>query len=258
MDALIAGLKPYAKYKARSYDTSKDVHIPLLESHLKSDPSSGPTIALLGDSMLERLITTGQSPNFPELFPSPTLLPPEDDLLRRDPNEKDPRIKGVFNAGVGGDKIENLIYRLVGDEDRSLPALLPLLAPSVKVWVILVGTNNLSPKKGLSDSHEDVLFEMGKALLEASPGSKLRIVRLSRRKDVPDGLVKLSNRRVKDVYKRLFIEFRFSRSVDYWEAPSSCIDFDMEKHLEDHVHLNLEGYRLWMQNSLFSSLKGVI
>jgi platelet-activating factor acetylhydrolase IB subunit beta/gamma len=232
------------------------VHIPLLESHLKADPSSGPTIALLGDSMLERFITTGQSPNFPAPFPSPVLLPPEDELLSCYPDEKDPRIKGVFNAGVGGDKIENLIYRLVGDEERGLPALLPLLAPSVKVWIVFVGTNNLSPKKGLSDNYEDVLFEMGKTLLQASPNSELRIIRLCDRKDVPIGLVTSSNQIVKKVSKRLYMEFSFPTSVGYWDSPSSRVGFDIEKHLDDHVHLNLEGYRLWM-GLLFFYLKGL-
>ena len=48
----------------------------------------------------------------------------------------------AINLGVGGDKIQNVLYRM------SL-GLLDMLQPlPIKLWVIHVGSNNLSPQKG--------------------------------------------------------------------------------------------------------------
>ncbi|KAL2260909.1 hypothetical protein VTK26DRAFT_4962 [Humicola hyalothermophila] len=35
---------------------------------------------------------------------------------------------GLLNAGVGGDKVQNVIYQAVGDSERGLPGLVPALA----------------------------------------------------------------------------------------------------------------------------------
>lgn len=47
-------LWPIAKFKLRSFETSISVHIRLLDSYRPT----APTIVLLGDSIIERMITT--------------------------------------------------------------------------------------------------------------------------------------------------------------------------------------------------------
>ena len=245
LDSLIASLRSHAKYKARSHDTSKSVHIPLLQSHLRDFPAGGPRMVLLGDSMFERMTTTGQSPNFPAPWPSPALFP-SPDTPGLPAEDKDRRFEGVFNAGVGGDKIQNVIYRLVGDEERGLPGLLPILAGSVQLWVVHVGTNNLSPKKGWSRADEAALRELAGTLLAANPTCKVVLTQLFTRTDVPWEIVSGVNETVKGIAKRLMEEVGSSR-VDYWNPPGADTWLSMEKHLDDHVHLNLEGYRLWVE-----------
>lgn len=71
-------------------------------------------VVLLGDSMLERFQTTGKYTQIGGL--------------------QYPR---VFNAGVGGDKIENVLYRI------RLGLLSILKAKNPKLVVIHIGTNNL-------------------------------------------------------------------------------------------------------------------
>ncbi len=245
LNSLIASLSSHAKYKARSHDTSKNVHIPLLQSHLRDFPAGGPKMVLLGDSMFERMTTTGQSPNFPTPWPSPALFPsPDSPGLPTE--EKGRRFEGVFNAGVGGDKIQNVIYRLVGDEERGLPGLLPILVGSVQLWVVHVGTNNLSPKKGWSRADEAALWGLVGALLAANPTCKVVLTQLFARTDVPWEIVCGVNETVKGIAKRLGEEVGSSQ-VDYWNPPGGNTWLSMEKHLDDHVHLNLEGYRLWVE-----------
>lgn len=131
-------LRAEMKFKTRSHNTYHDTHAPELRNQqaqlLKGSP---PSIAatsstsveniqtpsppdepatidtvFIGDSMLERLKTTGAHTQI-------THLP------------------SSFNAGVGGDKIENVLYRL----DLGMMDLLG--ERNVKVWVVMVGTNNL-------------------------------------------------------------------------------------------------------------------
>ena len=260
----MANLRPLAKYKARSHETSKTTHVPLLQSCLGPDARPGPTVAFLGDSMIERMLTTGGSPNFPEPWPSPFLM--SDEVLAEKKYKPTDRFDRVFNAGVGGDKIENLIYRLVGsegndDEEKNLPGLLPLLAEigSVKVWVVHVGTNNLSPKKGMPSSYRSALHDLIAALLsvrrkDGGP-SYVIVTYLFPRQDVPMKFVREANESVKTASKMSQSDYGVGIS-DYLEVPLEMerkaehkdeAEFKEEiaKYLDDHVHLNVHGYRLW-------------
>ncbi|KAK4118387.1 hypothetical protein N657DRAFT_373667 [Parathielavia appendiculata] len=248
MDSILAALKSIAKYKARSYDTSKNVHVPLLQAHTKDSPENGPTVVLLGDSMLERMTTTGQSPNFVAPWPSPVML--NDDTLSRYQLKSDEhptlhRFDRVFNAGVGGDKIQNVAYRLVGDEERGLPGLLPLLARcgTVKVWLVHVGTNNLSPRYGLRYEDVAALEVLLRALLRASPRSRLLLTGLFDRKDMSSHVVWGADDKLKDLGNLLMDRGAIER-VLFISRP---LEINIEEHLVDHVHLNLAGYRVWTE-----------
>lgn len=39
------------------------------------------------------------------------------------------RLEGVFHAGVGGDKYENILYCQYGDDEQQMPGLLDTLQP---------------------------------------------------------------------------------------------------------------------------------
>ncbi|KAK4099832.1 hypothetical protein N658DRAFT_429118 [Parathielavia hyrcaniae] len=247
-DSILATLKPIAKYKARSHETSKNTHIPRLESHTKNYTENGPTVVLLGDSMLERMITTGQSPNFVAPWPSPALL--DDDTWAQYQPDSDefpafPRLDRVFNAGVGGDKIQNVAYRLVGDEERELPGLLPLLARcgTVRVWVVHVGTNNLSPKHGLRNEDVRALEVLLTALLRASARSRVILTALFPRTDMPANIIEQADQEMKGMSNLLEDGVGIGRVF----FAGRQLGFKMGEHLEDHVHLNLEGYRSWAE-----------
>lgn len=246
MEFILSTLRPVAKYKARSYETSKTVHLPLLESQTLDAPRRGPAVVLLGDSMFERMITTGQSINFVAPWPSPAML--DDETIARYEDDTLKRLDRVFNAGVGGDKIQNLAYRLVGDEERGLPGLLPALARcgTVRLWVLHVGTNNLSPKDGLKSEDLHALERLITAVLSVSPkeaGCKVLVTFLFPRKDIPNTAVVRANEQLKDLTKTLMGSCGVDR-LNYLEAP---VEVTPEEHLVDHVHLSLEGYKLWAE-----------
>ncbi|CAF4327966.1 unnamed protein product, partial [Adineta steineri] len=129
-----------ARFKQRSHDTHTQTHQPQLESPtlttssvlLSSQYLPQIDIVLLGSSMLERFKTTGQYTQIGQMqYPQ------------------------LFNAGVGGDKIENVLYRI------SL-GLLRLLKPrNPKVFVLYVGGNDIQPKQALTHQNLDDLVGVG-------------------------------------------------------------------------------------------------
>jgi len=230
--------------------------------------------------MFERMTTTGESPNLVAPWPSPALM--SDDRMhnlisldekkvkttegkseKENENEQKNgrRLNGVFNAGVGGDRIQNLAYRLVGSgsdanadaetDEINLPGLLPVLAArgTVKVWVVHVGTNNLSPKKGLSDGDADALRRVVGAVLQVSPEKgrcKVLVTGLFYRRDVTRELVDRANDKVRQVVEALQEQCGTGRVA--YLPPAAAVK--PEEHLVDHVHLSLDGYKLWVDELL--------
>lgn len=256
--SLTAPLRPLAKYKLRSHQTSKTRHLPLLQRQHDHPP---PTVVFLGDSMFERMLTTttttttGESPD-PDLDPDPAApWPPAAMLADADlPTGTTGRLRRVLNAGVGGDRVQNVAYRLVGAEGDHLPGLLEALVEchghgggggcGVRLWVVHAGTNNLSAKKGLADGDRDALRAVVRALLGMPfPGSKVLVTGLFYRKDVPPELVDEANGKLMGMVTGLNQEVEGDR-VAFVPAPGTV---KAEEHLVDHVHLSLEGYRLWVR-----------
>lgn len=190
------------RFKARSYDTYHETH--LLELHAKR---TGPIeTVLIGDSMLERLKTTGM-------------------------HSRTAQLPSSFNAGVGGDKIENVLFRL----DLGMLSLLE--ERNVKLWVIMVGTNNL--KKALRPVEVERYRLLIQALLRISPTSKIIACKLFKRKDIDDRYVEESNGALLDLVKEM--NENLGERIYVLEAPTGVT----KEHLTNHVHLDEEGYEIW-------------
>ncbi|KAF9126123.1 hypothetical protein BGW39_006859 [Mortierella sp. 14UC] len=208
------------KFKDRSHSTVHDVHLPelnFLTTNTSQDPAAAPdakatlSTVLIGDSMLERLKTTGTSTELAQL-------------------------PGSFNAGCGGDKIENVLYRL--------DLMYPLLqnCNTIKLWVVMVGTNNLR-KKGFRPADVALYRLLLQALLRVAPGSKVIACEMFRRKDIEDRYVDEANNMVKDMIDEMNIKLagRGEPRIVWIEAPIG-VTKDL---LEDHVHLDKDGYFKW-------------
>ncbi|KAF9572597.1 hypothetical protein EC968_009669 [Mortierella alpina] len=207
-------------FKERSHDTYCNIHMPELLSKFESTsalPSSQSTIndqprqtidtVLIGDSMLERLKTTGACTGLAQLG-------------------------GSFNTGCGGDKIENILYRL------SLMSTMLEKQP-VKLWVVMVGTNNLR-KKGLRQPDVPLYRLLLQALLRIAPRSKALVCEIFKRKDIEDRHVDEANDMIKSMVKEMNSNLGEERI--FWSDAPSELTKDL---LEDHVHLDGAGYRIW-------------
>lgn len=194
-----------AKFKSRSHATYHKTHLP----ELTALPQQSITTVLIGDSMLERLKSTGVS-------------------------TRTGTLDRGFNAGVGGDKIENVLYRL------GLGMATLLQDRGVRLWVVMVGTNNLSPKRGLRGDEIEKYGLLLQALLRIAPRSRVLCCEIFRRKDVAEGLVEESNALLREMIEVVNAGLE-ERRIEWLDAPTGVT---MER-LQDHVHLNKEGYRIW-------------
>lgn len=209
-------------FKRRSWMTSRDGHIPQI-----FNGSQAITSILLGDSMVQRMRTQdgAREATSLELWPSQEMLPDKgpggllEFNVQRVAESLPPlvRINGMLNAGCGGDKIENIIYRLVGDRANEVKGLADALMTSrrarkVKLWVIHAGTDDLQPKRGLTDDSVQAFRVLLKTILDIS-GKSLHILvtGLFYRKDIKDDLVDEANAKL----SKLVDDIVWEDSPDY-------------------------------------------
>ncbi|OAL51354.1 hypothetical protein IQ07DRAFT_586885 [Pyrenochaeta sp. DS3sAY3a] len=258
-DSFLKELKQSSKFKQRSHDTHHNIHVPELALRLNlpnhetpSLPEPNPAlddpfsrsanlsntspihIVYLGNSMLERLKTTGKDTNLGTLSNK----------------------ANAFNAGCGGDKNENVLYRLEQGLYTLLKSSQESMATAPKtcdiaLWILASGTNNLHAKHGFR--HPDVASwkVLVETCLRIAPRSRVLACDVFYRKDVKDELVEAGNEMLRDVVREvnLDVEKRRAESGEeggqesvVWVEARQKIDKGM---LVDHVHLNEEGYRVW-------------
>lgn len=233
-----------SKFKKRSRQTSRDHHIPMISS-----VSRTPRVMLLGDSLLERMTTTGQSHS---LHPWPSEQMLSQMQLNRINSSRGlamqkiiHRTSAVFNAGCGGDKIENILYRLLGDEENSFTTeglsdeahgqlfhgLFDTLAKrktQVKLWVVHAGTNNLHEKKGLTDASVYAMRVLLRTLFRISaPETHVLVTALFYRKDIRNELIDQANARLKTLAEELALEMSY--------VPAKCM-LNAEDIAKDNEH----------------------
>ena len=231
-------LQAEMKFKTRSHDTYHNTHAPELKNRqAQLLKASAPNIASIGSSSVENIQT-----------PSPTYLPAAidtvligDSMLERlkttGAHTQIAHLPSSFNAGVGGDKIENVLYRL----DLGMMDLLE--ERNVKVWVVMVGTNNLKKTHHLLPVEVQSYRLLLQSLLYISPRSQIIACELFKRKDVGDQYVEESNELLRGMLNDFDKNLGIGQSIHWIEAPLGIT----KEHLVDHVHLNEEGYRIWDQ-----------
>lgn len=241
----LANLQTFSKFKQRSHQTYQNVHLPELNARLnlnleiptlpaisEDDPfaphpdlsnTSKIEVVYLGNSMLERLKTTGRATNLG-------------------------RLQTAWNAGCGGDKNENVLYRLLqgtytilkkaqSQEKRSQSS-------DIKLWILVSGTNNLHPKRPFQESDIASYRRLVKACLKIAPASKVLAGDMFYRKDIPDEIVENSNEMLKCVVEQMnnrFVENGGQKRI-LWVEARDLVGKDV---LVDHVHLNEDGYNIW-------------
>ncbi|KAI0114211.1 SGNH hydrolase-type esterase domain-containing protein [Hypoxylon sp. NC0597] len=234
-------LRRHAEYRRRSYNESRVYHIPVL----RTNPMRF-NVVLLGDSMIERFQTTAQCNNL-RPWPSPNMRhSPNTKGIPFSSSTKAHQLDGVFNSGVSGDKYDNILYRLRGDmtQRHGLLGLMEVLEEQdILLWVVHAGTNNLDPTHGLRDGDIADLRLILQTLLRIShPAAHILLTGLFYRSDIRNNLVDDANFKLKSLHELMNNNVGDGR-ISFLPPPTTLKE---NFHFADHVHLNQEGYRLWI------------
>lgn len=154
-------LESSGAFKERSDGTHDARHGP----ELANSPSGRIKLLLLGDSMLERFLTTGKDTKLGQIaFPT------------------------AFNAGVGGDRVSNVLFRV------GMKGLFGALGKrGVDVAFLQMGTNDLRKKRSLDDKAVSDYTLVIEALRRASPGIQIVVGGVMSRADIGQDVVDQSN-----------------------------------------------------------------
>lgn len=207
------------------------------------------------------------SPNS-KLWPSEILLPISDAIaLSAQGTLPSPsRRHGVFNAGVMGDNIMNVIYRLQGSgaeriyQNPKVPNILKtpeleglfsalLAKENIKLWVVHIGANDILPNHQWDPLPLYVLLEL--LFRNSNDKAKVLLTGLFYAANVPSEYIDRLNLQ----YMRT-VEYFSSRygaeRIQFLLAPR---EFDRKIHLDQGPHLeglysqdlNADGYRVWIK-----------
>ncbi|KAJ4247511.1 hypothetical protein NW762_013188 [Fusarium torreyae] len=185
-------------FKQRSHDTHHDTHIPQIENN-----QGQYTIVLLGDSLFERFKTTGEN-------------------LSINKNEQ------ILNLGVGGDRVQNVQYRI----DRGLLKSMKEHQQNIKLIYVHMGSNNLK-KNGLRKEDAESYDTLIKELRTEYPNIPIIITAMFIQRELDADIIEEGNialRKIADTYRCEFLPF----GTDQAGIMS-----------EDNVHLNEFGYTKW-------------
>ena len=231
-------LQASSKFKQRSHDTHYTIHLPELSSRLQLNLTlpepPGPSadddpftpranitnkkiieVVYLGNSMLERFKTTGAATKLGRLAS-----------------------EGVaWNAGCGGDKHENVLYRLHEGLYQHLKTAQEDGRCDIKLIILASGTNNLHVKRGLRPADVESYRLLLQACLRIAPKCTVLACDMFYRKDVADRLVDAGNTMLREVVEENVWDGRVR-----WVKARGMLGKEM---LADHVHLNEMGYAVW-------------
>jgi hypothetical protein len=141
----------------------------------------------------------------------------------------------AWNAGVGGDKNENVLYRLTQGLYDILSTAQREGRCDIKLWILASGTNNLHAKRGLSGKDGESWELLVEACRRIAPRSRVVCCDVFYRTNVRDGHVDAGNEVLKGVVENM-------DDGAVWVEARQRIGRNM---LVDHVHLNKEGYSVW-------------
>ncbi len=194
------------KRKARTCET----HL----KHIESVHQSHYDVLFLGDSMLERWSTTGN-----------------------DYWENDLKKFNIMNAGVGGDKVENLLWRIQPTDD--VQSILDCV--KVKKIVLMIGTNNIERDSPL-EIYRAITHIIDVIFIHQIDCELIIYGVLPRIEVSPLKIAELNN------MLREYVENHKTPKKILYRDITSQLDGDI--YYDDNVHLSHEGYKIWLDDLL--------
>lgn len=137
----------------------------------------------------------------------------------------------AVNFGCGGDKIQNLLMRLEGDDGE-------LKGTSPKVIVLLIGINNIADNTDAEIAYG--IDNMLKRVGQECPKAKILLLAILPTKGTQNGKIKSTN--------ALIAKLDNGKNIRFLDMGPKFLDRDgkiPEGLLADEVHLTPTGYEIW-------------
>lgn len=141
------------------------------------------------------------------------------------------------NFGIGGDRTQNLLWRLEHGERGHLKP---------KLVVVLIGTNNIGTTTDDVDDTVRGVTEVVSKVKKTFPGSKILLLGLFPRDEKPDAPVRTTVRLINEQLAKL----ADGRKVCFRDIGKIFLDADGTLPVEisaDHLHPTEEGFRRWAE-----------
>ena len=202
-----------SKKKDRSHDTNI-VHIEKLSSSDKKY-----THLLLGDSLLDNF-----SKNSGKVYY---------DLLQQK--------VALFNAGVGGDRVENVLYRLIDGKLLDHPNI-----KTVTNVYLLIGTNNLDNKKPkCANIIHSGIMTIAKQLVQNLPNLKnIYVFQIPPRADINKNIIDAANTPIREYFNTKPTINQVQIKYIEWSNVFSNGSGINPAYYFDHVHFSSAGYEI--------------
>jgi lysophospholipase L1-like esterase len=143
----------------------------------------------------------------------------------------------AVNLGIGGDRTENVLWRLQhGALDGQAP----------KVAVLMIGTNNTGHRAESPETIAAGVKRLVDEIRQRLPGTQVLLLAIFPRGEKPDDFLRGINERV----NKIIAGFADGRTVHYLDInaallePSGTLSRDV---MPDHLHPNAAGYAIWQR-----------
>jgi lysophospholipase L1-like esterase len=140
-----------------------------------------------------------------------------------------------LNLGYGGDRTENVLWRLQNGEVDDI-------AP--KVAVLMIGTNNTGDRQEDPSTTAAGIRRVVEELRKRQPGTKVVVLAIFPRDEQPTALLRRLNNRVNERIAGL----HDGRDVFFLDINASLMNTDgtiARDVMPDLLHLSEKGYRQW-------------
>jgi lysophospholipase L1-like esterase len=189
-----------------------------MNKSIKNNDTKDTRVILLGDSMLEKLLKSD-----------------EDKTSIWVSNGFDKM--NVFNAGIGGDRIENVLYRLV-----HMKFLDYFIIPPEKI-IIMIGTNNI-----ITDDTSDMIIgvkEIVNIIHSKFPTSTIILLAI-----LP--MIYESSNKYSNLYNKIITYNKLLSQIDNTQFVDFSDEFRHNNWIYylDAVHLNLAGNKIFINHLL--------
>lgn len=143
----------------------------------------------------------------------------------------------ALNLGYGGDKTENVLWRL---DNGEIDGLKPKLA------IIMIGTNNTGHRKDKPELIAEGVKAICDKLRAKLPEMKILVLAIFPRSEKSTDAPRVNN----DEANKLIAKFADDKNIFFMDINSKLLEADgtlSKEIMPDRLHPNVKGYQIWAE-----------